>query len=248
MKKRVLCLIKIFDNEAYADAFINHGEMFCRTLTGFKNIDDEVFRGDRFEGVTDWFQSKNVSMNVSYKDNHGVKYSFPVDDLVGPVVLQSSHLSRLNAYCMYAMISPEYCESYETEQERVHAINKINKLLNDNVSLSDEVIKLGGFAVVVYRVGDFILKVKNMSDASGFSMWNGLVNYYNPDSFHGSFDGIKAVFNKRSIYEHQSEYRFVFDIKQNANDKLFSIGSLNGLAFKIPTNRINDALKLEVQR
>lgn len=43
MGSRIYMLVKVFDKEEYADAFLQHGEMLCRTLGEFKRIEgDEV--------------------------------------------------------------------------------------------------------------------------------------------------------------------------------------------------------------
>lgn len=53
MGSRIYLLIKIFDKEEHADAFIQNGDMFCKTLGDFKKIEDSDVRGDAYEAVTD---------------------------------------------------------------------------------------------------------------------------------------------------------------------------------------------------
>lgn len=124
MSSRIYMLIKVFDKEEYVDAFIQKGEMFCRTLGDFKKIIDDYVRGDAYEAVTDWHQPDQITLTFSYKDNDGVEHSFPAEGLGGPVVMQNNGYDFLNLYCMYAVKVPEFEESYETEDERVSVVEK----------------------------------------------------------------------------------------------------------------------------
>lgn len=246
MSSRIYLLIKVFDKEKYADAFIQKGEMFCRTLGDFKKIEDDGVRGDAYEGVTDWHQPDQISLTISYKDEDGVEHSLPIEGLAGPVVMQNTGYDRLNLYCTYAVKAPEFEESYETEEERIRIVEKINSMLKDFSTLSEEVLSLGEFSVVVYQVEDFIDRVKQAVKSQNFACWNGAIKYYDPDTFHGSFKELEAVFRKRNIYAHQNEYRFAFGSHEPEGAKTINVGSLNGIAFKIPTKEINDKVQIKL--
>lgn len=246
MSSRIYMLIKIFDKEEYADAFIQKGEMFCRTLGDFKKIEDDSGRGDPYEGVTDWHQPDQISLTISYKDEDGVEHSLPIEGLAGPVVMGNTGYDRLNLYCMYVVKVPEFEESYETEEERVRIVEKINSMLKERSTLSEEVLSLGEFAVVVYQVEDFIDRVKQVAKSQNFACWNRTIEYYDPDTFHGSFKELEAVFRKRDIYAHQNEYRFAFGSHEPEDAKTVSVGSLNGIAFKVPTKEINDKVQIKL--
>lgn len=220
--------------------------MYCRTLGDFKRIEDDEARGDIYEAVTDWHQPEKISITISYKDGEGTEHSFPLKDLAGPVVMQNSGYDRFNLYCMYAVKVPEFEESYETEEERVCIVEKINTMLKEKTTLSDEAISLGEFAVVVYKVEDFISKVKEASEEQNLICWNGAIKYYDPHTFHGSFKGLEAVFRKRNIYEHQNEYRFAFGSHGPEGNKTISVGSLEGIAFKVPTKSINEMVQIKL--
>ena len=162
------------------------------------------------------------------------------------MVMQNNGYNRLNLYCMYAIKSEEFSETYETKEEQVAIIKKINTMLREKCTLNDEVLSLGEFAVVVYRVKDFISKVKKVAKKKNFACWNGLVGYYDPNTFNGSFSELEAAFGKRNIYQHQSEYRFVLEPHEEEGTKVIHSGSLEKIAFKIPTREINDKIKLRL--
>lgn len=247
MNKRIFLLIKVFDKEEYADAFIQKGEMFCKTLGQFKKIEGDAARGDQFEAPSDWHQPDRISVSFSVKTPEGLEKHFPIEGLAGPLVVQRTALDRLNVFCMYALTVPEFEESYETEEERLHAVSKINALLKEHATLSDEINLFGEYAVVITNVKDFITKVTEAARQGGYSLKRGLVDYFDPENFHGSFEEIESAFKKRQIYSYQKEFRFVFDSQRPPEAQTIHAGSLEGLAVKLKTNEINDRLELKVR-
>lgn len=246
MTTSIYLLIKVFDKEEYADAFMQKGEMFCRTLGDFKKIDETDGRGDKFEAVTDWHQSELTKLTITYKDKDGVEKSFPIEKISGPVTIQNNAYDRINLYSMYAVKAPEWDESYETEDERIVIIQKINAMLKESKTLSNEVISLGEFAVVVYQVEDFIARVKKAAQEKNFACWNKLIEYYDPDTFHGSFEELESIFRKRNMYAHQNEYRFAFASQEPEGTRLIHLGSLDEIAIKVPTREINEKVQLKL--
>lgn len=247
MTSRIYLLIKVFDKEEYADAFIQKGELSCRTLGDFKRIDNDAARGDAYEGVTHWHQPDKIKLSITFNDKDGVEKQIPIEQLAGPVVIQNSGYDRLNLYCMYAVKAPDFEESYDTEEERLLIVEKINAMLKETSTLSDEILSLGEFAVVIYQVEDVVNRVKQTAGGKKFACWNGLVSYYDPDTFHGSFKELETVFRKRNIFEHQNEYRFAFGSHEPEGRKVIHLGSLEGMAIKILTREINEKLQLKLR-
>ena len=248
MSSRIYALIKVFDKEEYADAFIEKGELFYRTLGAFKGIEDDEVRGDQFEAVTDWHQPDQISITISYKDAEGVEHSHLLKDLTDPVIMQNKGYDELNIYCMYAIKVPNFKESYETEEEKKHAEQKVRKLLQECFSVSEKALAFGKFSVVVYRINDFISKVKMAAEKNNVACWHKTVNYYDPDTFSGSFNGLDAAFSKRNCYQSQSEYRFVFESNELSGPKTISIGSLQELAFKVPTEDLDGLFEFQLAK
>lgn len=242
MKSRIYLLIKVFDKEEYADAFLQKGEMFCRTLGDFKRIEDDGVRGDVYEGVTDWHQPDQISLTISYKDQDRGEHTFPIKDLAGPLIMQKNGFDRLNLYCMYAVKVQEFENLYETEDERAGVVEKINAML---ATLSDEILSLGEFAVVIYQVKDFIDQVKKIATAQNYACCSDSIKYYDPKTFNGGFKELESVFRKRNTYAHQSEYRFVFSSYEPEGTKSIHVGSLEKIAFKVATKEINEKLQIK---
>lgn len=246
MSSKIVLLVKVFDKEEYADAFINKGEIYCQTLKSFKEIEDSGVRGDMYEAASSWHQPDQISLVITYKDDAGVDKSFPISDLSGPVITQLDRYNNLNLYCMYAVKIPDFTEHYETEEERDAAARRINSMLKEKTTLNDEILSLGEYAVVIYRVNDFIDKFENAANKRKYQYHHASVRYFEPDNFSGNFNDLVAVFRKRNIYEYQSEYRFAFATEEPIGAKLLHLGSLEGMAVKIPTRSINSELRLEV--
>ncbi|WP_157375943.1 hypothetical protein [Burkholderia ubonensis] len=226
--------------------FLKKGRCFAEPLGISKKSKMMRRGGHAYEGVTDWHQSDKVSLVLSYKDKDGVDRSFPLKDLAGPVIMQNSGYDRLNLYCMYAVKIPDFEESYETEEDRVRAVEKINAMLKMHSTLNDEMMVMGKFAVVIYRVEDFISKIKLAAREQGYASWNGSIKYFDPDTFHGSFKEIESVFRKRDAYSYQNEYRFVFGSHEPEGAKVIQVGALDGIAIKIPTNEFNEKFEMKL--
>ena len=76
---------------------------------------------------------------------------------------------------------------------------------------------------------------------------HGLVEYFDPDTFTGSFKGVEAIFRKRKTFSYQNEFRFVF----NTNSKIrgpvkLNVGPLNEIAFKGPLKDIISRLEIKI--
>lgn len=248
MESRIYLLIKVFDREEHADAFINQGEMYCRTLGEFKRIEGDEVRGDAYEGVTDWHQPDQIKLvTIDYKDKNGVEHSFPITKLGGPFIVQHTGFDRLNLFCMYALKADKPEGSYETEEERIKLVEQLNDRLKIQSTVRDEVLALGGFAVVIYKIEDFINKVKHTAKIIGADCQGGSVCYYDPATFHGSFNDREAIFQKRNAYAYQNEYRLVLDLAEGEGAMKIHIGSLADIAFKSPTSEINPKVQLRLK-
>lgn len=187
MATRIYLLIKVFDKEEYADEFIRTGEMFCKTIKQFKEIEGDVARGDQYEAVSAWHQPQGVKLTISYKTPDGEEKSMPITELAGPIIIQSLAHDSLNAYCMYSVTAPEFNESYETEEERLRAVEKVNALLKTHTAVDNDMLSLGEHAVIIIDVPKFIKKVTEAAKAEGYEMWRGLVKYFDPETFSGDF-------------------------------------------------------------
>jgi hypothetical protein len=249
MDSKIYLLLKIFDREENADAFLNRGEMYCRTLGDFKKIEGDDARGDVHEGAGMWHQPDKISSFVlTYKDSEGIEKTIELKDgLAGPLIAGMSWLENLNLYCMYAVQIANFEENYDTEAERSRAIARINQSIKKQTTISDEVYSFGEYAVVIYNVPEFVSKVNQTARRIGVKCESRRVQYFDPDTFHGSFEEIEAAFHKRNTYSHQNEYRFAFMQDKPRGALKICVGDLTGVAVKIPARDINSTFKILVQ-
>jgi hypothetical protein len=249
MSKKIYCLIKIYDCEEHAKAFINAGEMYCKTLKEFKEIEDEHNRGDRFEGVSHWFQAKDIKMSLNIRKNDEVLYTIDnlESDMAGPAFVQPTVFDFLNLFCMYAVVFEDFEESYSTEDERKLLIERINRSIAEQIQIDPRCEGLGYHAVVIYRVERFIETVVSYARNNNIGISHGLVEYFDPESFTGSFEGVEAIFKKRNLFKHQNEFRFAFNTNNKTQGPItIDVGPLNELAFIGPFKVIIDQLKIEI--
>lgn len=247
--KVIYMLIKIFDEEVHANAFFEQGEMYCRTLGDFKRIEGDTDRGDQYEGVTAWHQPSQIStitVQVSSPDGSTRTIDLHPEDMAGPVIMQQTWLDHLNLFCMYAMRSDRLPDSFENEEEAIQEIEKANTLLRTQCEIHDGISVLGKYAVVIHDVGTFVNRVRSTAKERGIPCRSRLVEYYDPETFHGDFDGLKAAFNKRNIYEHQNEYRFCFQLDGVSGPQKIQVGPLAGMAVKMLTKDLKSTLQLQL--
>ncbi len=250
MKKIIYCLVKIFkDNDkVYADSFLKNGEMYCQALKKIKEIEDNETRGDRYEGLIQWIQPKDIIMTLKLeKSIEGIPDEIIIkeNDLAAPVAMQTTEYDPYNVYCMYAIAIDDFKFEYSTEEERLALQKEINGQLSRQIEIDQKVSsELGNVAIVITNVKEFIGRVK---EYFGEDVHHGFVEYFEEKSQTVLFTGMNAIFKKRSIYSYQNEYRFAFVPKENLDYKIFSIGNLEDIAYKTTIDELRNSAKVTVQ-
>jgi hypothetical protein len=92
-------------------------------------------------------------------------------------------------------------------------------------------------------LGVWAFKIESRDDLTGI-WWEPLhVNYYDPDTFSGSFDDLDALFAKRDEYSHQKEYRISIDTGVDAIT--LDIGDI---AILVNTSNLNNLLEIKLPK
>ncbi|MEN5251327.1 hypothetical protein ACYB9R_01705 [Alcaligenes aquatilis] len=249
MARKFGILIKVFGSEEYADKFIQEGQLYCQTIRDFKNIKDGDARGDPYEAPSEWMQPDQLSITISGTTADGQPIPPRVlKDLSGPVIMQSNCFDRLNAYCMYAVKIPEFHETYDSEESKQKVQAKLNALLEAQAKLSDKILSFGEHAVLIPTVPAFIDRVCNFAKNLGHGVVHGLVDYFEEENLSGQFTDLQALFMKRKSYEHQSEFRFIFDSIHPEGPLILNIGPLHDLnAMKVKTKDINGMIQMRLR-
>lgn len=230
MSKTVFFLVKIFDEKKHALDFMQ-GKMFVNRLSYFRRLDEDqkANRGDKHEGVVSWVQPENANLRINGR---------LITDLAGPISIQMNWHDHLNVYCMYAGHSGEF-ESITKEN-----LSDFKK----HLEMPEDCLKLGKYAVVVTQYTTFINRVSDAVRSNNYGINAQLVEYYDPDTFTGSFSEFDAVFKKRNEFSHQKEFRFAFDTGVSGNDPLIlDIGNISDITTLCNVEELNKLLSIEIK-
>ena len=218
-------LIKFFDNLNYADAFVR-GQLYLNRLTYFKQVEgeqqDPTGRQDRHEGTTAWFQPGMGKLTIN-----GVL----VND--AQITVQKHWLNHLHICCLHAI------HSGNLDLDRIAAENDMGQL-RDQLAVPDECIALGNHAVVIRDVPAFIRRISSATETNGFRLKYGLVNYYDPATFHGQFTDEDSVFCKQSRYMFQREFRFAINSGTlDDNPLVLNVGDIRNISIRLKSSELN---------
>lgn len=238
MKGTVLYLVKFFkaDKAKHADAFIA-GKLFMNRLSYFRDIERAGERADRHEATAMWWQPHHLS--IEFKDHP--ELNIGPQDLAGPLSVTFDYHDDLHIFCMSAMQTDfEFVDGkFELPEDDVPK-------LKGQLEFSDLCLSLGDIAVVV-RVDEFIGRFKRAMNKRSLRFAMGLVEYYDPETFHGKFSLREIPFRKRLEFNHEREFRIVVDNKTSGRDALeIEIGDISDISAKMPSASINK--QFEVKR
>lgn len=230
MSSTIFFFVKVFDKKEYAEDFIK-GKLYSNRLSFFRKYEEEnsANRGDKHEGVVGWYQPDQIRLEINGRI---------ITDLSGPVMTQMNWHDNLNVFCIYAGHSGEFDDISE---ETIEDFKK-------QISIPEECENLGEYAVIVTNVTKFIERVKAAVSYNNYGLNAGLVEYYDPISFNGSFSDIESIFRKRDEYKHQKEYRFSFDTGVAGNDPLIlNIGDISDITMQCKVSDINAQLEVKLR-
>ncbi len=83
------------------------GLLYMNTLSYFRDLEADIARGDRFEGIDSIIQPKDLG--EAYVDS-GVpeigRIEIRREDLAGPITIAMNRTASCNIFCLYALIEP----------------------------------------------------------------------------------------------------------------------------------------------
>jgi hypothetical protein len=229
MSKTIFFFVKIFDEKKYAMDFIK-GKLFSNRLSYFRNLEESqgANRGDKNEGVVSLFQPDKVNIVINDR---------VISDLSGPISIKMNWHDNLNVFCIYAAHSGSFDSLTEKN------FNAFKKQLE----IPEDCLNLGKYAVVVTSVSQFIERVQSAVEKYDYGLHGDLVEYYDPNSFNGTFDQNEAIFKKRNEYKHQKEYRFAFDRGVVGEDPLtLDIGDISDITMLCDVTDVNVKLEMSL--
>ena len=221
----IIVLVKFLKEEQHANDLIG-GKIYAKNLSYFKKIEDpeSANRNDRHEGVVSWLQPDQGHLVLN-----GIDFT---PDLAGPIEIQKNWLNHLCIYCVYAG------HTGDLGLENIFSEN--TDLLRKQLEIPEDCLELGKYAVVVKNVTEFFNRIEKSAKSEDYRFGRRLVEYYDPETFHGSFSDNEAIFKKRDEYSHQREYRFVFEPLIIGTDHIeLDIGDIGDIAMRIDSADIN---------
>jgi hypothetical protein len=220
---KIFAFIKFFEKQIYAQEFIE-GKIYANKLSYFKKVEGSTgVKMDKYEGTCAIFQSKQSTLKL----NGGVI------DTVGNITLSRKKDEYKNIFCMYTLIMP-------------NGVYKDTKDIKNQLMILSKCEELGKYAVIV-RANEFLEKIKavELKQFKINKIRMGEVNYYDENTFQGSFDDDNVLFNKIKKFEYQKEYRLVIDSEVN-NELILKIGSIKDITTFCKIKDINKGLEVTV--
>ncbi|MBB6289785.1 MULTISPECIES: hypothetical protein [unclassified Pseudomonas] len=232
---RVFFNLKVCGKESHREAFLD-GFLHMNPLGFFRKYEEGAVANiaDRHEATVSLLQPGQFTMKITSELLPGGEYTIPAEDLAGPSVIQYDAHNTMNVLCLYA-VHERGC-TFESEDDFERFV--------EAQMLKPEVDGLGDYAAVVLDTAAFQQRVLQVIRTNGFRAVAGLVDYYDPSTFHGSFDNTQALLKKRSEFSHQREYRFAVDrdVHEEAPYTL-SVGSLRDIAIGCRTSEVNELIR-----
>ncbi len=209
--RKFLLFIKVGD-EIHMNKLLMEGEVFCKTLNYFSNVEEKSLRYDSYEGINQIEQIRNIE--VFTEDGETLLGT----GKTGQLHFRGSNTAG-NVFCMYGV---------ETDSLKLES-GIIKPFMHD---LSN--IAFGQFAVLILKPAEFISRVKQKANKMGLSFEFSPVTYYDPETHHGNL----SPFHKPKSYSNQSEVRFWIS-NHLVQDIVINIGDMSDIAKLLPFSDIS---------
>ena len=213
--EKVLGLIKIGEAK-YQKLLFEKGEIFMQTLAHFQKLEDNVGRGDIYEGSEFIEQIRSLKF-----ENHQTRIELSSES----GNFKDANMIRIN----------------QESNWNVYSLIGISKLdIGKENFISESNTKLGEFFILIYNVKEFMLRISDKLNSLGLqSSWN-WVNYYDEYKYEGSLN----PFFKPNYFKYQNEVRVVTRNTNNLPLK-FDIGNLSDIAMLFPIGEIKKLRQID---
>ena len=170
-----------FGRREHLEQFRQFGLLHMMPHRYFAEIENDLARGDRFEG-TDRIVQPGTLKNLTIESNHPpTKIVIKPEDLGGPLMISMGKLS-CNVYCMFGVTQPS-----------------LRPLVDERN------FDFGGSFVAVLDTQEFLDRICSAAVSRGLSCEWKRVDYYDPVAHTGE----TGPFRKPATFAHQNEFRFV---------------------------------------
>lgn len=206
---RLIYLFVRFDKKEYLDELRRTGRLRMRRLAAFQQMEDQVGRGDRDDGLSAIYQPDQVK--VRWGD-------IELTDVVGPIKVAHNDTALHHVFCVHAVTS-----------DRITAV-----LEHGEPMISPQNFGLGDYALVFTDHSEFIRRIAVAAEQLRLSWTAGLVKYVDPNTHNGSVDAL----TKFDSYSYQCEWRLILP-PSGDEIFWFSVGSLEDITMVVPVSELS---------
>lgn len=224
--RRILFLTKVMEKREYAEQFLA-GHLYMNPLSYFQSIEEDVDgRGDSFEGCAALFQPNQCILTIG-------DLEIEASSLVGPIRYAYQKTQNANVMCMYAGYLDESDTIVFDNNQILTADDQRDTILNALIP-DENLDDLGEWSVTIRNIPEFKKRFTAAAREAKLTSATGLVKYYDPNTFHGSFPEGEEMFYKRNTYAYQKEFRLAV-IRNDGKPFVLSIGDISDIAELLPT-------------
>lgn len=245
MNTTVICLVKFFQKEEYADSFLN-GNLHLNRLSYFIDLEKkgsgvDLVRPDKYEGVIQLLQPNSDLNMILSVPKLGITHVLHGNQMAGPLSMTSDYVTNMHVFCMYALKT-----TYEYNEKGEFNIpdSELEKLQKE-LMIDERNFQFGEFAVITSGK-HFIDKLDEYSSRNKTDIRYSTVKYYDENTFNGDIHEEYAIFYKQKRFEYQNEFRIRINTKTNGKNPLnINIGDISKFSKKIKSSEINNHFKLK---
>ncbi|EFG7836917.1 TPA: hypothetical protein ACM36I_000353 [Escherichia coli] len=237
--------VKLFSQDSFREGFIN-GQLYMNPLSYFIKVEDESANNvaDKHEGVSGWLQPDEHILKIGLP---GEEIILTQDDFAGPITIKMDWVDNINVFCMthlhsHGILSRPF---YEHEVDKLKGYYK----------LPPKAENLGQYFALVWDEAEFMSRVIKKLDslvASGEVLayrCEPIVYFDEKETLKFDQFSLASVFNKRSSYSHQNEYRIaIYRASPDGEPFTLDIGHIGDIVKIGNTREFNEMIKLDLNK
>jgi hypothetical protein len=214
-KTVIFSLVKIGKKE-HLEQLRTTGRLRMAQLGSFRELVDNVGRGDPNDGLAGWYQPGKS--RLKFRD-------IEITGILEPIKVDFDSTPKHHVSCFHAITTRRLPVIFEEHGPAV----------------DPKVLAMEEHALVITNVTKFIQRVKAAVRRAKISMQAGLVEYVDPATYHGEL----GAFRKFVAYGHQSEWRILVDPSAGEVFWL-DLGSLEDISIVATSAEINSSMKFSM--
>jgi hypothetical protein len=180
----MLMVLLKFGQRQHLEEFRKNGLLYLNPEKYFTDLEDDIVRGDRFEGTDQIHQPKDIRHLRIENNVTGSVVMIGPEDLAGPISVRFSKSPPCNLFCMFSGTKPV-----------------------DGPFVSERNFGFGDSFILVLNTQKFIDRICTTAKKAGFGYTYGPVEYYDADGYSGE----TGLFRKPSTFAYQQEFRFAIE-------------------------------------